>query len=377
MHVGARGARPPGPVTSLMADSRHLWRASLVRFDASPVISFVDGTSTYQQAFNPSWIEPSAGTSGRAGLLVRSQNCSATVGGECVGCAGTGAKASVMSFALLEKNASGTHPPQFKRIDASSVSFGPHDATDDEGTEDPRVVYDTESGRYYMFYTCFNSGKAKPQAAIPLCLASNADPTHVPWNVGWVRHGPVGFGAGSKSGALLVGSVAEARPHYLLWGAGTIRVTNSSDLTRWPSPGSVLLTRTLWGNPHVEAGPPPLRLSTGDWLFFFNSWRDDFPKPPGYEPAWAILDGADPTHIVAQASAPLFEPARASWCRGVAPYTCNVANVAFVEAAHHASEAEAAAAGAKAGQDLVRIYFGGADAVVGSALVQVSRTSWV
>ena len=78
--------------------------------------------------------------------------------------------------------------------------------------------------------------------------------------------------------------------------------------------------------------------------------------------------------MIAQASAPLFEPARAAWCVGVAPYTCNVANVAFVEAAHPASEAEAAAAGGGAGRDLFRIYFGGADAVVGSALVQVGYT---
>ena len=355
------------------------YRVSLVGFDVSPVLSFVDGTSAFQQAFNPSWIEPSAGTSGRAGLLVRSQNCSATVGGSCVHCAGKGAKASVLSFALLEKNATATQPPRFKRIDASSITFGPHDATDDQGTEDPRVAYDAVSGCYYMFYTCFNDGEAKPQPAVTLCLASTADPTRGPRNVGWLRHGPVGFGADSKSAALLVGSAAEARPHHLLWGAGTIRIANSTDLTHWPSKGSVLLSRTLWGNPHVEAGPPPLRLSSGDWMFFFNSWREDFPKPPGYEPAWAILDKADPTRIVAQASAPLFEPARASWCRGVAPYTCNVANVAFVEAAHPASEAEVAAAAGgggttrAAGGDLLRIYFGGADAVVGSALVQVSR----
>ena len=64
-------------------------------------------------------------------------------------------------------------------------------------------AFDAASGRYYMLYTCFNSGKAKPQPAVTLCLASAADPTRA--GGGWVRHGPVGFGAGSKSGALLVG----------------------------------------------------------------------------------------------------------------------------------------------------------------------------
>jgi hypothetical protein len=47
---------------------------------------------------------------------------------------------------------------------------------------------------------------------------------------------------------------------------------------------------------------------------------------------------------------------------GDAPYTCNVANVAFLEAAHPVP-----------GQtDTFRVYFGGSDAVIGSAIVTVS-----
>ena len=120
------------------------------------------------------------------------------------------------------------------------------------------------------------------------------------------------------------------------------------------------ITNTSWGNPLVETGPPPLPLSSGDLIFFHNSWNAAFPAPPGYQPAWAILSGADPSRIVARATEPLWSPQRAAWLTGQPPAYCNVPNVAFVEAAHATPE-----------PDTFRLYFGGADAVVGTAVVRV------
>ena len=120
------------------------------------------------------------------------------------------------------------------------------------------------------------------------------------------------------------------------------------------------ITNTSWGNPLVETGPPPLPLSSGDLIFFHNSWNAAFPAPPGYQPAWAILSGADPSRIVARATEPLWSPQRAAWLAGQPPAYCNVPNVAFVEAAHATPE-----------PDTFRLYFGGADAVVGTAVVRV------
>ena len=48
---------------------------------------------------------------------------------------------------------------------------------------------------------------------------------------------------------------------------------------------------------------------------------------------------------------------------GTAPYTCNVPQVAFLEAAHPVAD--------KA--DTFRLYYGGSDAVVGTALVSFER----
>ena len=267
-------------------------------------------------------------------------------------CSGAGANASVMAFAEHLGNGS------FATVDEHSIVFGPHDATDNFGTEDPRVAYDERSGTYFMFYTCYNDGHAAPSPRVTLCLATSADPTS---SARWVRHGPVGFGENSKSGALLL---RRSGPHFLLWGAGTIRITRSDDPTRWADRGTVLLEKAF-GNPHVEAGPPPLLLSNGDYVFFFNSWTAVTGGAAGYQPGWVVLNGSDPTQIVARAAAPMLSPVAQPWLLGEKPWTCNVPKVAFVEAAHPVAGAA----------DSFRLYLGGADAVVGSAVVTLRR-SW-
>ena len=78
-----------------------------------------------------------------------------------------------------------------------------------------------------------------------------------------------------------------------------------------------------------------------------------------------VLDGNDPTKILARAPASLFTPADEPWMEGKAPYTCNVPQVAFLEAAH------------PAGLDQFRLYFGGADTVIGSAMVKLEKVSGV
>ena len=169
----------------------------------------------------------------------------------------------------------------------------------------------------------------------------------------WTRHGTV-FEGPHKSAALLI---RDAPPHYLFYGAGEIRVSRSSDMLRW-QPGEPFLRGTAWGNPNVEAGPPPLRLADGNYVLFFNSWKA---AGSAYQPAWAVLDGDDPTRVLASAASPLWSPASLPWMAGAKPYTCNMPQVAFVEAAH------------AIGHDRFRLYFGGADAVVGSAVVHVEH----
>ena len=47
------------------------YSASIVHFDAKPVVSRADGSADFEQVFNPSWVVASPGTGGKAGLLIR------------------------------------------------------------------------------------------------------------------------------------------------------------------------------------------------------------------------------------------------------------------------------------------------------------------
>jgi len=166
-----------------------------------------------------------------------------------------------------------------------------------------------------------------------------------------------------QSGALLIRDPSEG-PHVLYWGAGVISISTSSNLLEWGK-GVPFINETLWGNNRVEAGPPPMKLSTGDFVLFHNSWDGThWPQGVGYQPAWVVLDRHDPSRIISRAPQPLWSSSKAPWMLGVAPYTCNVANVSFLEAAHPIPGLV----------DTFRVYFGGSDAVVGTAVVSFKET---
>lgn len=84
---------------SLVASNPRIYHVEAKRDSHLPIISWTGHTSTFQQPFNPSWVEASRGTSGKSGLLIRAQNCDAEPGGPCVHCAGnTRGAASVVAF---------------------------------------------------------------------------------------------------------------------------------------------------------------------------------------------------------------------------------------------------------------------------------------
>ena len=242
---------------------------SVVQRDDEPIFSFVRGTSgPFQQVFNPSYF-PAGAQCASAGLLIRTQNCSASVGGQCAFCGGAQSKASVLTAAIELADGS------FQALTAQSIVFGPHDASDAWGTEDPRIAYCAADGLYYLFYTAYNG------SAVFLSLATTANPVLPD---AWTRHGAV-FPSfpGSKSAALLISTVA-SRPHLLFWGDSEIRVAASFNLTQWPlDGGSVFLSPRAesFDSLLVESGPLPLTLSTGDIIFFYNSASTGWPKTTG------------------------------------------------------------------------------------------------
>ena len=78
-----------------------------------------------------------------------------------------------------------------------------------------------------------------------------------------------------------------------------------------------------------------------------------------YHPGWVVLSGEDPTVVLARPETPLMGP-EYTFETGNSPYTCNVPNVVFLEAARPIE------------QDRFEIFFGAADAAIGRAIVEVT-----
>lgn len=331
------------------------------------MISYLQNETSWPQSFNPAFVASSPGTGGKRGLLVRSQNCTGWLPGQCIGCNVDATHpiapwfpGSVITFA--EQLADGTFAQPY-------LVFAPEAGQpEDYGTEDPRLTYDPASALYHLFYTCYSS-TIGPR----LCHATTADPT-APYPGSWTRYGQVfpEFGAGTKSAALVL---RESPPHYLFWGAGEIALAVSDDLVNFTTvnPGFIQARAGNFDSWIVEAGPSPMAssfcvsayllpaheqvLSDGNLLFFYNSAND---TQHCYNPAFVIVSGSDPTIILQRAYAPMLSPVF-DWQLGDAPAECNVACVVFLEAA----------APVEGEVDTFDVWFGGSDAVVGTARVHV------
>jgi predicted GH43/DUF377 family glycosyl hydrolase len=292
-----------------------VYTVTVAQRDTQPLLSYlVQNNSVYKQVFNPTWMPPSAGTAQRKGLIIRTQDCDYKPEG-CVFCGGSAQKASLLTFSEQVDG-------KFANITASSIVFTPSSFADSWGTEDPRMVYNRQDAFYYMTYTAYNG------SSILMSLARSKNPTD---RDSWERLGPVFPDyQNSKSGAILI---RDSAPHYLFWGDSDIRVTKSSNISKWDSIGDIFLSPRAdhFDSRLVESGPPPLLLSTGDYLFFYNSAEKGWPEDPktAYHVGWVILDGNDPAKIKQRSEVPLMGP-EYSWEKGEAPYLCNVPNVVFL-----------------------------------------------
>ena len=90
----------------------------------------------------------------------------------------------------------------------------------------------------------------------------------------------------------------------------------------------------------------------------------------GFQPGWVILDGKDPTTVLARATVPIL-PYVLPWEAGDRPkWPCNTRHVSNLGGGHAVPGPNPLG-----GRDLFRVYFGGADAVVGTALISVNMSS--
>jgi len=323
-----------------------------------PVISSQTGGSIFTYNYNCAWL-PLIGADGKVtdALLVRSQN-STNKNKYSTG-------PSVLTLSTL-KDPLNPDNIQATPISAASIVLAPTSSNDSFGTEDPRVVYREQDKTYYLLYSAVQNNPVVSR----LSLATSQTPTDP---ASWKRHGPLFPDvAWSKSGALLLRDGFPG-PHYLFWGDSTgkcgLTIATSTDLVTWKNQNGTFLPcrSSSFDRNLIEAGPMPLPLSDGNYLFIYNSDRPGYPsEKPGwniqYNVGWAILDQTDPTKVLQRSETPLLSP-ELEWENGTSPYLGLTPNVVFLE-------------GWKAtGKDTFIAFYGAADSVVGAVEIDVEITA--
>jgi predicted GH43/DUF377 family glycosyl hydrolase len=253
---------------------------------------------------------------------------------------------------------------QFEPLSDSKIVIKPTGQSSSYGTEDPRVAFSEKTGLYYVLYSAVeNSTGGVPISR--LALQTTPDPANAK---SYVDQGVL-FPSikWSKSGALLVRKTGTS---YLYWGDSSIQkglsLATTQDLIHYTNnPGIWLPTRSDHFDSHlVEAGPMPLPLTDGNYLFLYNSARDGYPSPKPnwnlqYNLGFVILNGSDPTQILQRSEKPILSP-ELPWEIGTSPYLGLTPNVVFVEG------------WAPYGENSFVAFYGAADSVVGAIKLTVS-----
>ena len=138
---------------------------------------------------------------------------------------------------------------------------------------------------------------------------------------GWTFHGPFFPGVYTGGASLLFRDDAGGAPHYAFISdsntANALLLAESADGLEWHPPANASKNIFMTGRPGcwdaagVAAGPQPERLSNGDYLYVYNI-DTGFPYKPNplgrCAIGWAILDGDDPTQIIARSTDALIRP---------------------------------------------------------------------
>jgi predicted GH43/DUF377 family glycosyl hydrolase len=333
------------------------YSVSLKRLNSlKPILNALDGDSTFDYNYNCAYLPLFEGSVQKDALLVRCQNHTTNI---------YTVSPSMLAVSKL------TDPINyndigFTKISNEDVVFSPIGPQDAYGTEDPRIVYREKDQTYYLLYSAVSSNPVVSR----LALATTKTPLI---QSSWVRQGVLFPNiTWSKSGALLIRDDVAGSPHYLFWGDSDLEpgltVAKSDDLLHWVNlPGLFMPERKdHFDSDLVEAGPMPLRLSDGTYLMLYNSARKGYPSPkPGwqlqYNVGWAILDGSDPTKIIQRCEQPLLSP-ELPWEIGTQPYPGLTPNVVFLQGWKQVADQK----------DTFLVFYGGADSVVGVALVTVA-----
>jgi predicted GH43/DUF377 family glycosyl hydrolase len=369
--------------TSPQSSTAGTYNVSVTARDAVPggssLISRINGSSTFNYSFTTAWFPSPPGSTLPDGLVVRVVECNANHH-SCAGVAHpewTNAGALAIVGATLDD--AGGAPPSTEQVTVANVSWAGAPPPAHGGTAalwgaaDPRIARSPVTSEYFLTWDNCTENCFPHRTTM---LSTTLDPFNAS---SWVFHGPL-LGANSPytAGASLL--IRDAPPHLAFVSnsdtANAINLAVSQDGYTWTlntsSSSPWMAGRPgMWDASGVATGPQPERLSTGDYLFIYNI-DTGFPYHPSYlgrcSIGWAILDGNEPSRILARAPVPLLTPVLA-WetCGGEAgkgPWPmCQEPEVVFSTGLR------------PLGNDEFLLIYGAADSVVGAARIAVTLST--
>ncbi|CAF1167161.1 unnamed protein product [Adineta ricciae] len=273
-------------------------RLEMKRLSNIPIISSWNNNSAFLYNYNSAFM-PTINDSDAVALLVRVQNLHS--GSKSIYDVGP-------SRLALSRSLDDTHL-KYSYISEQDVLIDTDREYQAIGVEDPRIVL--YNNTYYLLYTALSSDAHGVWRA-QLTLATCKNNCFTKGN--WIYYGPLFPNVfWSKSGSLLIHNETH---RYLFFNDSNIAIAQTKDLIHYDLSSSFLLTTRPdhFDSDLVEAGPQPLKLSDKNYLFLYNSGRQvTTPNPkPGwhvqYNLGWAILNGDDPTQVLARSEVPILSP---------------------------------------------------------------------
>jgi len=205
------------------------------------------------------------------------------------------------------------------------------------GPEDPRIV--NVDGTFYMMYTGYGG---RFDGDYRICLASSRN------LIDWSRHGVV-LDEPNKDAALFPERIS-GRYVMLHRRVPDIWLAYSDDLVHWKEHTAIMepIPDSTWESAKIGAAGPPIRTDDG-WFLIYHGVDESHRYCLGA----ALLDLQDPRKIVARQAEPILEP-ELDW-----ELDGHIPNVVF-------------SCGQAVMDDKILVYYGGADTVIGVAVMDAS-----
>jgi len=344
--VWAASVDVPAPFDSLQPQQTYAVDviAHPVTTSGSSLISLANGSSKFRYNLNAAYFPLDGGGDG---LMVRVCNCSWHSAPQPHCSDGWPFRASWGSVAAVTRKPGSDW--EYNALNYSSIVV--------DGAADPRITRREKDGVYYMtadLLGCHTVSGQKMKACThvftsktPLVKSS------------WKDNGMMANTCAKCNGgaSILIRDDVPGSVHYAFLGtsdtASGLAYATSDDLLNWTYQGSWQGGRPgKWDSNGLAVGPQPMRLSTGDYIMFYNT-DNGVGSKVRCRVGWMVLDKDDPLKVIARSDDPLLVPSLPWEEQG------NTPSVIFADGLM------------AAGNDEFVVFYGAADTVVGAAKVRV------